>query len=42
MRVVYHEVVGTGSLAGIADTGGYAARHEVKETPVTREYELPA
>jgi len=41
--VVNHEVVvGTGSLAGIAGTGGYAARCEVKETPVTLEYELPA
>ena len=33
---------GTEALAGISGSGGYVAKHEIPETPVTLEYELPA
>lgn len=33
---------GTGALAGMTGSGGYVAKHEIPETPVTLEYELPA
>ena len=32
---------GTGALAGLSGSGGYVAKHEIPETPVTLEYELP-
>lgn len=32
---------GTGELAGMTGSGGYVAKHEIPETPVTLEYELP-
>lgn len=33
---------GAEALAGISGSGGYVAKHEIPETPVTLEYELPA
>ncbi len=32
---------GTGDLAGLTGSGGFVARHEIPETPVTLDYELP-
>lgn len=32
---------GTGDLAGISGRGGYVAKHEIPETPVTLKYALP-
>ena len=35
------EGMAAGDLAGLTGTGSYVARHEIPETPVTLEYELP-
>jgi hypothetical protein len=32
---------GTGALQGLTGRGGYVARHEIPETPVTLDYTLP-